>query len=483
MKKLALLLACCLITAVLAGCGTTPANQGKAEEVPTLVWYLPGDPLADLSRVNAAASEITKEKIGANIEMKLIDFGAYQERLNMSMASTPDFDLCFIGFLYPYQKAVGMGGLLEISKLLDENANDLTEKMPPYVKKAVTTDSGIYAVPNEQIMAFGSGRYIRSDLAAKYNFDLKAVKKLIDLEPILQVIKDSEPELVPTSRLNADSFRDDKGIHYISVNGSAVYLNDKTNKVLTYYQIPGAKESVKQSHNWYKKGFYRSDLATNISSGSGDSYYKAGRYAAVGTTFKPGVEGEIKAETGYDYTFVYNDEPVMSHTSPLETCIGVSRVTKQPEKAVKFINLINTDKELYNLICFGIEGKHYDKVSENRIKLKAESGYNPNAAWKFGNQFNAYLTGGQAEDSWTKTKEINDGSVKSPIIGIFFEVDDIRTEMTQIEKVQKEYIDARINTGLEDPGTYWDHYIAAMEKAGIGKVLELYQEQIDKFLK
>lgn len=144
--------------------------------------------------------------------------------------------------------------------------------------------------------------------------------------------------------------------------------------------------------------------------------------------------------------------------------------------------MINTDKDLYNMICFGLEGVHYTKLDDTHIEQIPNSGYAPNAAWKLGNQFNAYLMEGQANDTWEKTKEINDIGIKSPIIGIYFNTDDIRTELTQIEKVQKEYLDAFINTGVEDPAVYWDDYVAAMEKAGIEKVLEEYQKQIDAFL-
>ena len=69
--------------------------------------------------------------------------------------------------------------------------------------------------------------------------------------------------------------------------------------------------------------------------------------------------------------------------------IGISRTSKNPEKAFKFIELVNTDKDLYNLICFGIEGKHYNLDENGRVVFNDQGGYIPKACWKFGNQFNA----------------------------------------------------------------------------------------------
>ncbi|MCL2352874.1 MAG: ABC transporter substrate-binding protein [Firmicutes bacterium] len=501
------ILACAMIlAAVPAGCGSansggaaTPAPKVQTEAaaqtetpsqapaqtpaaMPTLTWFMPGNPESDIDSVNAAASAISAAKIGANIQMNIIDWGSYHDQIQMKMASSANFDLCFIGFAYPYQEAVDIGGLLEIGSMLPKDAPDLLKEIPDYCIKAVTTDKGVFAIPNVQILAFGGGYYLRGDLAQKYGVNPAAIKTLADIEPYLEQIKTGEPDLVPAERLNADNFRDDKGYHYFSVNGSAVYISDKDNKVYTYYQIPGAEESAKVSFDLYTKGFYRSDIATNIYSGGGDDYYKAGRYALIATTFKPGVESEIKTDTGYDYTYLFNQTPLMGHTSPIETCNAVSRTTKYPDLAVQMINLINTDKDFYNTVCFGIKDKHYTFVDANHISIIPNSGYTPNASWKMGYQFNAFLLQGQGDDTWEKTKQLNDNSVKSPILGIFFNTDDIRTELTQIDKVQKEYLDAYVNTGVKDPAEYWEQYKADMQQAGIDKVLQAYQQQIDAFL-
>jgi putative aldouronate transport system substrate-binding protein len=171
----------------------------------------------------------------------------------------------------------------------------------------------------------------------------------------------------------------------------------------------------------------------------------------------------------------------MAYDSPMATTIAVSRTSKHPAEAVKFINLINTDKELYNLICFGVEGTHYT-IENNRLKPIENSGYAPNSDWKFGNQFNALLKEGQQDDDWEKTREINDMSVKAPFLGLILEKDEVLTELAQIAKALQEYVDALVNTGVEAPDVYWDKYIGAMKQAGIEKVASYYQKQIDAFI-
>jgi putative aldouronate transport system substrate-binding protein len=259
-------------------------------------------------------------------------------------------------------------------------------------------------------------------------------------------------------------------------------LDSSTNKVISYYQIPGARESVEALHEWYNKGFFRADLATNIYSGGGDSFMAEGRYLFFSTVQKPGVEAELFAETGHDFSYLFEEIQLMGHRSPLETMIGVSAITNNPIESVKFINMVNTDKDLYNMICYGIEGIHYDKIGENHIELIQDSGYNPHANWKFGNVFNGFLMPGQDDDTWIRTQALNDNAIKSPILGIFFDTDDIRTELAQLARVQGEFFDAFINTGVEHPDNFWDEYVDRLLEGGIEIVLETYQAQIDAFL-
>lgn len=485
MKKLfALLLTVGLILS-FTGCGTGKKKTADGN-VPTLTWYVPGDAQDDTALINEEASKITREKIGANIEIRFIDTGAYKERMSMNMASSTTFDLCFVGYLYPYSEAVNMGGLMEIGDLLNKYAKDTLNSMPDYALDAVTTENGIYAVPNQQIMGFGGAYFLRKDLAEKYNIDIENVKNMDDVELIAKTIKDNEPELVPAMCPTAGDFRYKDGmdskVEAIVISSPTIWWDVEKEKVIPFYEVPGLRDGAAKMNEWYKNGYLRQDIAINSDSGWGDSYSRAGRYAIVSETNKPGILSEIKNRTGYEYVQLFATPAIMAYNSPLATATAVSRTSKHPEEAVKFLNLINTDKELYNIICYGIEGKHY-KYENERVTLIENSGYEPNADWKFGNQFNALLKEGQADDDWEKTKEINDSAVKAPFMGIFFNTDDILTETAQIAKINAKYVDGLIDTGVQHPDEYWDDYISEMKKAGIDKVVDSYQKQIDNFMK
>lgn len=68
--------------------------------------------------------------------------------------------------------------------------------------------------------------------------------------------------------------------------------------------------------------------------------------------------------------------------------LSINANSKHKEQAMMYINLINTDKVLYNLICYGIENKHYvlkDGFYSLPDGVTAEQvGYNPGINWALG---------------------------------------------------------------------------------------------------
>ena len=85
-----------------------------------------------MASVTEKINEITREKIGAEVEFTYIDTGAYTERMKMNMASGMDFDLCFTGYVNPYIDAVNKEGLMDLTDLIDEHAPALKEALPEY---------------------------------------------------------------------------------------------------------------------------------------------------------------------------------------------------------------------------------------------------------------------------------------------------------------------------------------------------------------
>ena len=198
-------------------------------------------------------------------------------------------------------------------------------------------------------------------------------------------------------------------------------------------------------------------------------------------TYKPGVEEEDSLRVGYeDKVATVGIDPYISTSSVIATMFGISTTSEHPEETLKYLELLNTDPYAMNLISYGIEGKHYEKVDDNTIKTLSDSGYSHGMSWALGNVFNTYVLEGQPADVWEQTKELNDSAKTSPLLGFSFDPDPVATEITNISTVVKQYESlAGGELRVEETNA---EFVEQLKVAGVDTVIEEMQKQVDEFM-
>lgn len=470
---------------MFSGCtGGKDANTGKGK---TLKCYFPSDKQQDLAKVNEKLNEMLKDKTDFSVNINFIDTTAYEERMNMNMASKDAFDIAWVGYMNTMENCAQKGGIAALDELLKETP-DLLESIPDYAWEQSKLDGQIYAVPNLQILADQKGVIVRKDLAEKYGLKAEDIKKTTDIEPFLEKIKRNEPNVIPFDpAYGVNSFWDyDSKTNY---SAEALVLCEKDengklvkdangNPVAKFGQDLGdTYGKAKKLHEWYEKGYIRKDIATVVDTAAD---YKAGKYASFVSSIKPGLESELQARHGMEWTVYPVTKAFLGNLQAQSTMLAVGKNSKYPTDAIKFIELLNTDKDIYNLVCFGIEDVHYKKTGENRIELIENSGYCPSASWKFGNQFNAYLLPGQPDDVWEKTKEMNDNAEKTELDGFSFDKTNVKNIVTKLNNVVSEYKTMR--QGVADPDAYWNEYKTKLYESGLQDYIDEYQKQVNEFM-
>ena len=199
-KVLALILALTLTVVCFAGCGKK--QTGSDGDVPTLIWYVPGDSQPDTAMVMEAANKIIEKEIGARLDLKFISAGDFDEKMRLKMASGDTFDLCFTGYTNNFRKAAMRGGLEPLDELL-KTTPDLVASMDQSFWDAATYEGVIYGVPNQQIVGVYMAPVIPKRLADKYNLDVDSIKEYKDLEPFMEAVKNGEDGVNPCRKRNA----------------------------------------------------------------------------------------------------------------------------------------------------------------------------------------------------------------------------------------------------------------------------------------
>lgn len=486
------------LTIVLAGCSNSnssgtagqsasPAGTGAPAASPTpqalppveLIWYYGvAQQQPAQQEVEDAVNKYLKEKtkLGATVKLKPIDFGSYDQKMNVSISAGEPMDIVFTteNWLLKYNDNVKKGAFLAIDDLLPKDAPKILNEMMPkpfWEDVKADTDGKIYAVPNYQTATSAFGYVFQKRYVDKYHFDITTVKKPEDLEPFLETIKKNEPDVIPFAfSEGTNNYVDPNLRDYASF---VSYDKRDPFKSFERRETPQYKSYLDLIHSWYQKGYVYQDLATVKDF---TALQAKGNIAVMtDTTFKPGGEAGFATRNG-------GNEVVRQRISdPLFVGVttsmnAISKTSKNPDRALMFLELVNTDKELYRLLAYGIKGKHYDD-SDGTYKPIANAGYAPNSDYVFGNQFNGLVRPGQPADVFEQTKKLNEQAEIPPMFGFHFNDSSLKTETAALEAVRKEYA-VPLETGTADPNVTLPKYLDALKKAGIDKVKAEVNKQL-----
>lgn len=449
-------------------------QEEKLEEV-NLTWYIRNSKPKNVESVMEKVNELTKEKINTTVDIKFIEPGDYNQKMQMIMASGEEYDIAFTSsWANDYLNNVSRGAYIPLDDLL-ENHQDLKNLIPNNIWNGTRVNGKIYGIPNYQVMYDQPGLWFKKDLVEKYDLEEKInnATKLSDLTEVYQTIKDNEPTVIP--------FREGNGIHFLDyapIIEKFYCINVETGKV--YKRTAEDKklqENYKISREWYQKGFFPEDVATMKNE---DAVIKAGKIFSRYSRQKPGNEADLKNKYGFEVICKATGPAVINSGGILSTLNGISITSKNPERAITLLELASIDKELYNTLIFGVEGEDYKKVAENRIEKLPDTYSAP--AWQLGNQFNAYLTPGKEDDIWEQTIKNNENAIADPIMGFSFDRTAVENELAQLSAIELEFIKIQSN-GLDDPEKIQKLRDEKDKAAGEDKVIAEIQRQYDEWVK
>lgn len=497
------------LTALLAGCGeknepagsenaavkqeTPQAQEGEEksdvpEEHVELTWYLVGNRQEpDTELVCQKANEYLKDKL--NVSIKLTTFGwgdPYETKLQPMLAAGEPFDICFTAnWILNYRVNASLGAFYPLNGFLEKYPK-IKEILGEDFLEGSAINGKNYALPTNKEKAHNWGFILKKDLVEKYNVPVEDIKKMEDLEPYFEEIKKNEqgvyPLLVvnmeaPFKLLDWDKFSDD------DIPG-ALYPDNRDTKVINEFEAPESIAMFKKMREYYNKGYIHPDAATQQNF---EAELKTGKYFAAVQSLKPGKDAEMTNSTGIEWVQVDITKPVMSNRETTGAMLAISAASRHPERAFRFIEMLYTDKYLKNLFDFGIEGKHYVKVSDNVIEYAPEteggtkSGYNPGNGWKYGNQFLDYLFSNEDPNKWQKFEEFNKKALPLRSLGFVFNGESIATQASACKNIVQSYYKL-LFTGSVDPEVVLPKMNAELKAAGVDDIIQEMQRQYDEWL-
>lgn len=161
----------------------------------------------------------------------------------------------------------------------------------------------------------------------------------------------------------------------------------------------------------------------------------------------------------------------------------VNAKSKNVDRAVRFLEVWNTDPTVKNTITFGIEGVTYDLVDGQLdfSKYPDHSEFWRGDTTRLGNQMISYTTVGEPKDKWEKFLEYAKDARRVPTSGFFFDKTNVTNEMTALGAMTSEY-QAVLCSGTDaDYEATYEKFITALRNNGLPKVIAEAQKQLDAF--
>jgi len=489
-KGLAVVLGASLVVSALpAAAATSTLPEYK------LTLYYPGSPQKDEAKVEAKINEYLKTKINATLDLNAIDWGQWDNKMNLMKASRESMDIIFTAQWNGHANDVAKQVFLALDddkgpkgNLLKQYGQDITRTLDPAFLAGAKVNGKNYGVPTNKELAAQGGVIYRKDIADKLGLtaQLNRAKTVKDLQPILETVKKKMPSMTPLFLRDGDNFN----AHYfieqdflgdVTIEG-LIRKDGTSTKVITRFDDKEYMDQLKLTREFFKKGLVNKDAATTQL--SGQDALKKGNVFMITASLKPGKDAETAIAAGMPGKLkqIAMTDRTVSTGETAGSMLGISSTSKDPARAMMFINLLHKDKYLNNLLNFGIEGEHYAKQSAEIIKpAKNSANYNPGATWMFGNQFLNYVWDTEAPNKWAQFKNFNRGAKLSPALGFTFNAQPVKTQAASLVTVRKTYI-AGLETGSIDPSKATE-YKKKLEANGLAKVLQEKQKQLDAFLK
>ncbi|MGG1639284.1 ABC transporter substrate-binding protein [Paenibacillus sp. FSL K6-3182] len=452
----------------------------------TLKFVYTGAPQKDEEEIETAMNDYLLTKINAKIDLIPIDWGPWDDKVNLMIASREKIDILFTAQWNKHAINVSKGAFLAVDELLDQYGQGILQSLDPVFLAGAKIEGHNYAVPTNKELAAQGGIIYRADIAEELGIDMTKVKSIEDLDEVYQIVREKKPEITPLYLKMGESFN----THYIgnfdalgdtSIPG-VILKDEESTKVLPAYEVGRYIDTLHITRKFFQKGYINKDAATNQTMNS--EALRSGDVFSITGALKPGKSEELAIQTGMigKLAQLPLNVKTIATSETAGSMLAISSTSQDPARAMMFINLLHTDVYLNNLLNYGIEGKHYVKVSANVIRpTEYTQNYNPGTTWMFGNQFLNYVWESEDPMKWNSFKQFNQEAKISPGLGFVFNGDTVRAEVAAVGNVDRQYQTA-LETGSVDVDKVLPEYIERLKAAGIEKIIAEKQKQFDQFL-
>lgn len=539
MKKILAMLLALVMVLGLAACGggndnkapdagkpatTTPdttPDDGTADDAPaepaldpvTLrIWFHGSTVSPEASaKVMESVNAYLQEKINVTLEPIWGTWGDFDTATVTALAGGDDVDIYFTcnWSANEYNSYARDGYWVKLDDMLPTYGADLLTTIPDGIWECAKTNGydgmGVYAVPALKDTATQNCWDLNGTLLAELGYNVDEFVEFASMNPDFYYSDEFEEALQKAKDAKGGDFyplvgepvvfeRIATGTAIITgdLNGAPVLsyyydvehpATDIGSKIVCKYATPEFKKFAERTYYLSQKGFI-SPQTQNVD--TANNYREAcaleGEYLISSQSYAFGCELDYSRARGIDVRMIPTDAPYMDATSGQGAMMAISATSKNPERALMFLNLLNTDPELMTMLNYGTEGYTYNKNADGTISFidEVRATYNP---WTngMGNVRQLPPTAEQGVDFWERFSAYYDSAEVLPYGSFILDTSELSNEATALANVYGQY-GFQLMGGATNPDTVLPEFLAKLEEAGIQKLLDAANDQLSAFL-
>ena len=493
-KLVTLLLAVAMVLAML--------TVAVAEEPYTLdiYWVGNGDNEAVRAGVEAAVNEYIEPLIGANVSYHIIGWGDWNDKAINALQTGEKMDLIFTADWEGYGVEVAGGLLLPLDDLLEEYGQGIKETLPQTFLDGVKVNGVLYGIPTNKELCVPEGVIINKTAAEEIGWDVVAddpsITCLADLEPWLEKYKEAHPDKYPylmdgqAGRWPDEPWCPDWcGMNTNSIAMKMAPAEDGTfdETIYSIFETPEQEEHIRLMYDWAQKGYIDPDASLtsfdyNGTFGRGD--FLAFAQPLKGNNIKASEMYAANATAEFECVEITMQPKCVVTTHAGGSMFGIPVTSKNPEAAMKYLNLMHSDATLVNLMLFGAEGVNYTKVNDQQVELTDQNWYGVHGgAWTVGNTKLQYVLTTEDPAKNELLQSYADDAVATASLGFRFVKDNVADQIAAVDQVIAEYGNPLMCGAADpdDPDAGLEAMKAALADAGMADIIAEVQAQYDEW--
>lgn len=518
---LALLLALCMLSSLMVGCtpkdnaeDTKPADTKPADTKPAdtkpeeeelervdLVFWLVADKPADMDKVMEQVNALLLEKVNATVTFQYTTWTDYVNKTSMILSSKEECDAISAHTWNNFKTYASMDAYVDLEGIIQTVAPELYALGSEAIWDQCKVNGKLYGIPTMVQSYFANGLLYREDLRKKY--DLPVPDSLENFVKYVIGIKENEPDQpIFSHSVSTASFNNPFGFSGVldcydfhDTTGVAGLRYDYNNpqKMFDYWNSDQFRTDMKAMKQLADAGVWGKDVLNAPATGS---FQDGGRVLTGGTHFVYLNTVDQWKESHPDWEVGFFDQSEAFNyvypTHPMNEGFAIPLACKDVERTLKVIELMYTDKEINNLLVYGIEGDHYT-LDENGLYVAGPNAANYAVASNGLSNLKRTVESGiglqeDAEDLVAFAKKYEAIAEKTNYTGFNlkagFSADQSEwsTEKTACIAVATEYL-TPIQAGLvDDVDAAIDEFLEKMEAAGLKKIQDSYMAQWEAYI-